>query len=140
MPYANINLEGRLVSDPEIKTGSNDREFCTFRVAVNQQFGAQENASFYNCTGNELMASRIKKAGLVKGRMIHVAGNLTLREYQTRDGETRISADVGILDWHFVGGKPKSDDQRESAATPVKQGGGKVNQEAYVGDADDLPI
>lgn len=139
MPYANINLEGRLVTDPEIKVGNNEREFCTFRVAVNQQFGPQENASFYNCTGNELIASRIKKAGLVKGRMIHVSGNLTLRDYKTRDGETRTSADVGILDWHFVGAKPKEDGQKTDAA-PVKQSGGKMNNEEYVGDPDDLPL
>lgn len=139
MPYANINLEGRLVSDPEIKEGSNKREFCTFRVAVNQQFGAQENASFYNCTGNELMASRIKKAGLVKGRMIHINGNLTMREYTTHDGEHRLSPDVGILDWHFVGAKPKEDGQRAESA-PAKQSGGRVNQEEYVGDPDELPL
>ena len=36
--YAIVNLEGRLVSDPEIKTGHNNREFCTFRVAVNLIF------------------------------------------------------------------------------------------------------
>ena len=39
--YAIVNLEGRLVNDPEIKIGHNNREFCTFRVAVNQQLGAQ---------------------------------------------------------------------------------------------------
>ncbi len=139
MPYANINLEGRLVSDPEIKVGNHEREFCTFRVAVNQQFGAQENASFYNCTGNELIASRIKKAGLVKGRMIHISGNLTLREYKTRDGETRISADVGILDWHYVGVKPKEDGQKVEGA-PAKQSTGKMHDEEYIGDADDLPL
>lgn len=139
MPYANINLEGRLVSDPEIKVGSNNREFCTFRVAVNQQFGAQENASFYNCTGNELMASRIKKAGLVKGRAIHINGNLTMREYETRDGTHRLSPDVGILDWHFVGSKPKDDDQH-AESTSAKQSGGRVNQEEYVGDPDELPL
>ena len=136
--YAIINLEGRLVTDPEIKTGHNDREFCTFRVAVNQQLGAQENASFYTCTGNELIANRIKKASLAKGRMIHVTGKLTLREYKPRDQETRVSADVGILDWNYVGTKPKSEEQTSSAA-PVGNGG-TVNQEKYVEDPDDLPL
>ena len=54
----------------------------------------QEDASYYTCTGNELIASRIQKAGLAKGRMIHVTGKLTLREYKNRDQETRMSADV----------------------------------------------
>ena len=46
MSFANLNLMGRLVGDPEFKTGKENREFCTFSVAVNQQFGAQENTSF----------------------------------------------------------------------------------------------
>ena len=136
--YAIVNLEGRLVNDPEIKIGHNNREFCTFRVAVNQQLGAQENASFYTCTGNELIASRIKKAGLAKGRMIHVTGKLTLREYKNRDQETRMSADVGILDWNYVGTKPKSDEHAGGAAPAGNSG--SVNNEAYVEDPDDLPL
>lgn len=139
MPYANINLEGRLVGDPEFRVGSGDREYCTFRVAVNQQFGAQENASFYNCTGNEAMASRIRKAGLAKGRLIHVNGELMLKEYKTRDQETRMSADVSINNWHFVGAKPKTDEQKDAGA-PAPSQQGPVNQETYVGDEDDLPL
>ena len=142
MSFANLNLMGRLVGDPEFKTGKENREFCTFSVAVNQQFGAQENTSFYNCTGNEAIARRVRNAGLSKGRMIHVSGNLTLREYKTQGGETRMSADVGILDWHFVGGKPKGEEQQGQA--PAKSGStrpGKVNQEQYIGEDDDeLPI
>ena len=61
--YAEINMEGRVVNDPEFKTGKNG-EYCTFRMVVNQKLGPQENASFYNCTGNEMIANRIKKVQL----------------------------------------------------------------------------
>ena len=67
MPYANLNLEGRLVNDPEFKQGKDNHEFCTFRVAVNQWHGDQEQATFFNCTGGEAMSGRIKKAGMKKG-------------------------------------------------------------------------
>ena len=73
--------------------------------------------------------------------MIHVSGNLTLREYKIQSGETRMSADVGILDWHFVGGKPKSDEKQPSTPAPTTASKpGKVNAEQYVGDDDELPI
>ena len=49
MSYANINLEGRLVGAPEYKTGKEGKSYVTFTVAVNQHFGPQENASFFNC-------------------------------------------------------------------------------------------
>ena len=142
MSFANLNLMGRLVGDPEFNTGKENREFCTFSVAVNQQFGAQENTSFYNCTGNEAIARRVRNAGLCKGRMIHISGNLTLREYKTQGGETRMSADVGILDWHFVGSKPKSEEQQgQTPANHSSNKPGKVHQEQYIGEDDDeLPI
>ena len=139
--YANLNLEGRIVSDPEFRTGKGDREYCTFGIVVNEQYGGQEIASFYNCSGNDQIASRIRKANLSKGRMIHITGKLTLREYQTRNNETRLSADVGILDWNFTGSKPKSDDaSKNPTAIPNSAGNGTVNEEQYIGEADDLPI
>lgn len=139
MPYANVNLEGRLVTDPEIRVGKNDRKFVTFRLAVNQQFGEQEISSFYNCTGNEAMASRIEKAGLSKGRMIHVSGSQTIREYTDRENNHRTSVDVGILDWHYVGSKPK-DAESGVAGTTAPKSAGTLNEEQYIGDEDDLPI
>lgn len=139
MSYAIINMEGRVVNEPEFKTGKDNREFCTFRFVVNQQLGAQENASFYNCTGNEVMANRIRKAGLVKGRLIHVVGRLTVREYKDRDGNTRTSVDVGILDWTYVGAKPK-DENQPTSATPAKTNTGTMHEEEYIGDPDDLPL
>ncbi len=142
MSNATVNLIGRLTSDPEFRTGKEDREFCTFNLAVNQQLGPQENTSFYNCTGNSLIATRIKKAGVIKGRMIQVTGNLTLREYQTQNGATRMSADVGILDWSYVGSKPKSDEKQEPASSAGTNNGktGKVNDECYISGDDDLPL
>ncbi len=136
MSYANVNLQGRLVSDPEIRTGKNEKKFVTFRLAVNQQYGEQETASFFSCTGNEAMAARIGKAGLSKGNMIHLAGNLTIREYTDRENNRRVSADVGILDWHFVSTRPKSG---EKAADGAEAQSGSVGEEQYVGSPGDLP-
>lgn len=140
MPYANLNLEGRLVNDPEFKQGKDNHEFCTFRVAVNQWHGDQEQASFFNCTGGEAMSGRIKKAGMKKGRMVHITGDLVLRDYQTRDGQTRTSADVSIQNWHFVGPKPKDEDAGapQANAAPAQQGTAYPDQ--YIGDDDDLPV
>lgn len=137
MSYAIVSMEGRVVNEPEFKTGKENREFCTFRFVVNQQLGAQENASFYNCTGNEAMSNRIKKAGLAKGRMIHVVGRQTIREYKDREGTTKTSVDIGILDWSYVGAKPKGEDQAPNQAKPNT---GTMHEEEYIGDPDDLPL
>ncbi len=139
MSYANVNLQGRLVNDPEIKVGKNDRKFVNFRLVVNQQFGEQEITSFFNCTGNEAMATRIEKSGLSKGNMIHLSGNLTLREYTDRQGTQRTSADVSILDWHYVGGRSRNGESAASADAAT-DAAGTMNPEKYIGDPDDLPL
>ncbi len=137
--YAIINLEGRLVADPEFRVGKEDREYCTLRLAVNQKLGPQENATFYNCTGNEYIAKRLRKSELAKGQPLQVVGNLTVREYTDRNGTVRTSVDVGILDWHFVG--PKQKDAGETAAEPVPATTGKIHEEVTISsDDDELPL
>lgn len=95
--HATIIMEGRLVNDPEHKTGKNG-DYCIFRFVVNTKHGNQDIASFYNCTANEYIANRMKKAGIKKGRMIEIIGNLALRPYATDDGNKQISADVSVLE------------------------------------------
>ena len=80
--HATIIMEGRLVTDPEIKSGKNG-DYCTFRFVVNTKYGNQDNASFFNCTASEYIANRMQKAGIKKGRLIEIIGNLNLRPYET---------------------------------------------------------
>lgn len=143
--HATIIMEGRLVNDPEVKTGKNG-DYCTFRFVVNTKYGGQDIASFYNCMGSEYIANRMKKAGIKKGRMIEIIGNLNLRPYENDEGIKQISPDVSILEWHFTGSKPMSDDAdaSQSDPKPAPKGTGKVHQEQTIptgdDDDDDLPI
>lgn len=142
--HATIIMEGRLVTDPEIKQGKNG-DYCTFRFVVNTKYGNQDTASFFNCTGSEYIANRLKKAGVKKGRMIEIIGNLNLRPYENDDGVKQLSPDVGILEWHFTGSKPKSDEASSSqdGNKGPQKSSGKVHEEQTIpsdDDEDDLPI
>jgi len=142
--YAIVNLEGRIVTDLEFRTGKEDREFCMLRQTVNQRQGLQENSSFYNYTARESISNRIRKAGLAKGRPVHIIGSLALREYTDRNGVTRMSADVGILNWHFVGAKPREPGEdtppaNMTAASPEDTG--RIAEEVSIpDDSDELPL
>lgn len=143
--YAQINMEGRVVNDPVYRTHK-EHEFVTFRFVVNQRLGPQENTAFYSCTGNEYIASRMKKAGVTKGRLLHICGNQTIRNYD-QDGVERTSVDVGVLDWHFAGMKPKdNEDTSGNKAVPAAPNkAGTVHPEETIpsGDGpedDDLPL
>ena len=142
--HATIIMEGRLVTDPEIKSGKNG-DYCTFRFVVNTKYGNQDNASFFNCTASEYIANRMQKAGIKKGRLIEIIGNLNLRPYETDEGIRQISADVGVLEWHFTGSKPKGDEADSSQGTTktVQKSTGKVRPEQTIpsgDDDDDLPL
>lgn len=142
--HATIIMEGRLVTDPEIKQGKNG-DYCTFRFVVNTKYGNQDNASFYNCTSSEHIANRMKSAGIKKGRVIEIIGNLNLRPYENSDGIKQISADVSVLEWHFTGTKPKSDDEEpaQNKSKGTQKITGKVHEEQTIpsdDDDDDLPI
>lgn len=109
--YLNVNMEGRMVNDPEFKSGKNGREFVTFRMVVNQYAGGEENATFISCTGGEDIASRMKKVTLKKGRLLHLSGELAEHHYTNRDGIDRTSLDLSIND-----GQPNDDGYSGSAA------------------------
>ncbi len=141
--HATIIMEGRLVTDPEIKSGKNG-DYCTFRFVVNTKYGNQDNASFFNCTASEYIANRMQKAGIKKGRLIEIIGNLNLRPYETDEGIRQISADVSVLEWHFTGSKPKGDEADSSQGTTktAQKSTGKVRPEQTIpsgDDDDDLP-
>jgi len=140
MPYANINLEGRLVSDPEYRVGKNGRRFVTFRLAVNRTFGDEDTASFFGCTGGETIAARMEKAGLSKGSPVHLCGGLTLREYTDREGQRRLSADVNLLDWDFAGPRLRNPDAARQEAPQEATGAGTAPRETFVKNAEDLPF
>ena len=60
--HATIIMEGRLVTDPEIKSGKNG-DYCTFRFVVNTKYGNQDNASFL-----QLHRKRVHRQSDAEGR------------------------------------------------------------------------
>ena len=142
--HATIIMEGRLVTDPEIKSGKNG-DYCTFRFVVNTKYGNQDNASFFNCTASEYIANRMQKAGIKKGRLIEIIGNLNLRPYETDDGIRQISADVSVLEWHLLVQSRKAmrrtlrrERQKPHRRAPVRYARSRRFQVAMTDD--DLPL
>ena len=87
----------------------------------------------------------MQKAGIKKGRLIEIIGNLNLRPYETDEGIRQISADVSVLEWHFTGSKPKGDqaDSSQGTAKTAQKSTGKVRPEQTIpsgDDDDDLPL
>ena len=109
MDFASITLAGHVVAVPTLRKGKNDKEYGTFSIAVNQWYGGQEVASFYNCVIPGTMYANMCKASVGRGSSISITGMLTLRSYRGENGQERTSADIRVLDWRFIGSAKKSE-------------------------------
>ena len=76
--FTPITLTGRVTADLEIQTSSNGTAYIQFNVAVNKGFGEQEHANFYQCILFGKAAERLSKAGVKKGSLLFITGDLDL--------------------------------------------------------------
>lgn len=82
-----FELTGRLVADPEIKTGkTNGTEFMTASVAVNY---SEKNTTFVNLVAFEKSAEILKQ--LKKGQLINAVGRIDAEAYLSKDNEPTAS-------------------------------------------------
>ena len=101
-----IIIKGRLVRDPELKTGGSGVEFCKFTVAVDrrvQKDKEKRQADFFDCTA-------FGKTGVFvntyfkKGREILVAGRMESSTSE-KDGQKRTYWGVTVDNVEFCGSK-----------------------------------
>lgn len=105
--YFNAQIIGNLGTDPETKTIKSGNTVCSFSVAVN---GRDENGedkvtwvrvSAWGKTGD------LCQQFLAKGRQVFVAGRLTQREYEDKNGVKRTSLELNAEGVQFIGGADK---------------------------------
>lgn len=98
-----ITFTGRLTKDAETKeTQQSQQPYVVFSVASNFLFGdkektARENGQpatfFYNCMAFGDYFSRVI-GNLEKGTQVTVVGDLSMTEYEDKDGNTKVSLNV----------------------------------------------
>jgi len=95
-----IEVIGNLVSDAEVKSGREGREFVSFRVAVNEGSGEDKKTTFYEVS--------YVKSGLLqylkKGQAVYVSGKLSLSAI-SKDDKAYLNASVSAKDIVLLGGR-----------------------------------
>ena len=108
--FAKVTLLGNLGTDPESKYTPNGALVVEMRIAVNPRpRNGQEGApTWYRVSAWDKIAERLDKLAqqghIAKGRLLLVEGRLEPREYTANDGANRVSYDVTMTDFSFVGG------------------------------------
>lgn len=109
-------LSGRICSEIELKTTSNDVSVCSFRIAVQRRFKNAEgnyDADFISCVAWRGLADHIAKY-FCKGKPIEVIGSIQTRTYDKDDGQKVYVTEVVADEANFV-----IADKSESVANEV---------------------
>ena len=90
-----LTIIGNLVRDPELRTTSAGVNVCDFTVAVNRRNAreGQQNADFFRVSAWRQLGENCAKF-LAKGRKVCVVGPVSVRTYQTNNGETKANLEV----------------------------------------------
>ena len=97
MSFARVTLMGRLGRNPEVRNGSDGKEFCGFSLATSysykdKQGEKQTDTVWYNVTCSQNLATTAKNH-LQKGDKVYIEGRLNPRKFNTDKG-LDISLDV----------------------------------------------
>lgn len=137
----NIVIMGRLTATPEVKSTSGGVNYTNFTVAVERNVknkDGERQTDFIPCTAWRGAADFIGRH-FTKGRMIAVSGELQMRKYTDKDGNSRTAFDVLANNVSFCG------DSGAGAAQPAAETKDENLDEqtpfaGMVDDDDELPF
>ena len=122
----NWNFTGNLGRDAESRYTPSGDAVVSFTTAVKSGFGEKATTTWANCTiwgkRGEAVAEYLKK-----GTLVGVSGEVTLREYQDKDGQKRNSLDVRVDDLTLLG-KQERQEKPQQRPAPAKDGGLKPDR------------
>lgn len=115
-----VNLIGRLVADPELKTTQSGLEVTSFRIAVDRAYvkkGEDRKADFIDVVAWRQTAVFICQY-FTKGKPIVVKGSLQQRSYEAKDGSKRYVTEVVAENVEFVPSNPKTNSAGYNGSQP----------------------
>lgn len=143
--FNRITLVGNLTRDPEIRYVGSGAAVTKFTLAVNRRSKQQEETDYIDCVAWDKLAETCNTY-LKKGMSCLVDGRLSIRSYETKEGEKRKAAEVVINTMQMLdranrgGGGMDSDGDsgsysRPRAAAGASNGNGNGNGSSGAYDA-----
>jgi len=112
-----FTFSGNLGRDAEHRYTAGGDSAVSFSVAVKSGFGDKAVTSWIKCNlwgkrGESVMPY------LKKGQLVGVSGEFSAREWQDKEGQTKISNEVRVNDVQLLGGRPQ--EQATETAKPSR--------------------
>ena len=120
MSSAKVTIIGNLGRTPETRVNANNTFIANFSIAVNNQrrtAGGGETAKktdWYNITATGRQAQVLAEHAR-KGDQLLVEGKQTFNPWTDREGNSRVSVDVLMQDFRFLGGSNSGNRASEGA-------------------------
>lgn len=117
-----ITFDGRLAADAELRYTSSGEPVLSFRVASDIGYGERKTTNWFSCQVWGKRGESLKNF-LSKGQQVTVYGQLTLREWQNKEGHKQLSPDVRVTELSLQGGKREDGGSQGSANEYARQSG-----------------
>lgn len=132
-----IDVIGNLVRDPETRTTANGDAVCTFTIASNRRFpvNGEKVTDYFRVNAWRGLGETCQK-WLAKGKKVWVRGELQARQYETKDGEMRMSLDIDANQIEFLSPRGES----SAPASDEKPADTPPQNTEQPSDDDDLPF
>ena len=118
-------ISGRLTRDAEVRFIPSGTPVMSFSVANNTGFGDNQKTHYFDCSMFGKRAEGKLKDYMIKGQQVVVEGEVSLNQYQKKDGTGGASLNVFVNNVELMGSN--------------QQAGGR-SSEATSNDDDDLPF
>jgi single-strand DNA-binding protein len=99
---------GRLGKDPEVRYTADSNAICNFSIAVGYKTATKETTEWVRITAFGKLAG-ICADYLKKGSQVFVAGRMTTRKWQNKDGVDQYTTEVVADQMQMLGGRPAED-------------------------------
>ena len=131
---------GRLGKDPEVRYTADSNAICNFSIAVGYKTATKETTEWVRITSFGKLAG-ICADYLKKGSQVFVAGRMTTRKWQNKDGVDQYTTEVVADQMQMLGGKPA--EANEPAAKSKTDGYRAMKEGTFVpmeSDFNDPPF
>jgi single-strand DNA-binding protein len=103
MGLNHIDIQGRIVRDPELRRTNAGKAVTSFTIAVDRNFSKGES-DFIDCVSWDKQGEFVAN-NFSKGKMILVSGRLQIRKWEDKNGNKQKTAEIVTEDVYFCDSK-----------------------------------
>ena len=126
-----ITAIGRVTADLELKTSTQGNSYLCFNLAVNKGFGEKQHPVYLQCWLFGEQAQRMVNAGVKKGSLIEIVGNMDIVNYEKKDGTKTTIPKVSMYNWNYLPSSKAIGENTSNSSAPAAQGKGLSSQARF---------